>query len=149
MTIYFEGDVFLYQTTDDGDINVEAGVVQMSGGLETAAYISLFGGNEDDNGQESNKKTWWGNIGEIDPDFRYRSETQNLLQSIPATVNNLKRIDDAANRDLSWMINKKVASEILIETTIPTINAILITVKIIANGEESTFEFSENWKAEI
>ncbi len=142
-----QGDVLLFQTDDDGEINVENGIVEMSGGLETAAYLSLFGGNEDDDGRDSNPNTWWGNLDEVDPVRQYRSETQNLLQSIPAIPGNLRRIEDAATRDLAWFIEKKVASTVSVEASIPGVNRVKITVKIEANGVESSFDFVENWKA--
>ena len=142
-----QGDIVLFQTNDDGEITVENGIVEMSGGLETAAYVSLFGGNEDDDGLDNNSFTWWANHHEIDPDRQYRSETQNLLQSLPATTGNLRRLEDAANRDLAWFITKKVASSISITVTIPALNRIKIIVDIEAQGLESSFEFVENWKA--
>lgn len=142
-----QGDVLLFQTDDDGEIIVENGIVEMSGGLETAAYLSLFGGNEDDDGSDDNALTWWGNLDEVDPVRQYRSETQNLLQSIPATTGNLRRIEDAANRDLAWFVEQNVASSVTVEATIPGINRVKITVKIEANGVESSFDFVENWKA--
>jgi len=141
-----QGDVLLFQTDDNGEINVEGGLVEMSGGLETAAYLSLFGGNEDDDGLSENGFTYWGNLDEIDPAQQYRSETQHLLQSIPATTGNLRRIEDAANRDLAWFIEKKVASSVTIAVSIPGLNKIKILINIDALGEESSFEFVENWK---
>jgi phage gp46-like protein len=141
-----QGDVLLFQTNDDGEITVTDGIVEMSGGLETAAYLSLFGGNEDDDGLSNNGHTYWGNIDELDPDFQYRSETQNLLQGIPATTGNLRRIEDAAKRDLKWFVDKKIASFVSAIATIPALNKVKITVKIEAQGEESSFEFVENWK---
>jgi phage gp46-like protein len=144
-----QGDVLLFQTDDDGEINVENGVVEMSGGLETAAYLSLFGGNEDDDGRDNNALTWWGNLDEVDPVRQYRSETQHLLQSIPATSGNLRRIEDAASRDLAWFTEQNVASSVTVEVSIPGINRVKITVNIEAVGEESSFEFVENWKASV
>jgi phage gp46-like protein len=143
-----QGDVLLFQTDNEGDINVVGGLVEMSGGLETAAYLSLFGGNEDDTGIDSNDNplTWWANLDETDPALQYRSETQNLLQGIPATTGNLIRIEDAAKRDLAWFIEKKVASTIVVTASIPGINRIKIVIDIEARGEESSFEFVENWK---
>lgn len=142
-----QGDVKLFQTDDDGDITVENGLVEMSGGLETAAYISLFGGNEDDDGRGDNPLTWWGNLDEIDPVRQYRSETQHLLQAIPATTGNLRRIEDAAARDLAWFLAQGIASAVTVAATIPGVNRIKLTVDIEALGEESSFEFVENWKA--
>ena len=37
-----DGDVLLFQTKDDGDISITDGIVQMTQGLETAVYLSLF-----------------------------------------------------------------------------------------------------------
>lgn len=144
-----QGDVKLFQTDDEGDITVRDGVVEMGGGLETAAYLSLFGGNEDDDGLTDNPKTWWGNLGEIDPVRQYRSETQNLLRGIPATSGNLRRIEDAASRDLAWFISERVASSISVSASIPGVNRVKITVDIEADGIESRFEFVENWKASV
>ena len=141
-----QGDVLLFQTDNDGEITVTDGIVEMSGGLETAAYLSLFGGNEDDDGLSDNGNTWWGNLDEPDPAMQYRSETQNLLQGIPATTGNLRRIEDAAQRDLQWFLDEKIASSISVVVTIPELNRIKITVNIEAQGEEFNFEFVENWK---
>lgn len=147
MTKEQQGDVSLFQTDDDGNIEVEGGIVTMSGGLETAAYLSLFGGNEDDDGLQDNTANWWANLDETDPVRQYRSETQNLLQSIPATTGNLRRIEDAAKRDLAWFIDNKVASSVDVVATIPAINRVRLTINIEAVGIESSFEFVENWKA--
>ncbi len=141
-----QGDILLYQTDDGGEINIVNGVLDMSGGLETAAYLSLFGGNEDDDGRNDNAFNWWANIAEIDPVDQYRSETQHLLQSLPATSGNLRRIEDAVTRDLAWFIEKKVASTVEVLASIPGVNRVKIAIDITAQGEESEFEFVENWK---
>lgn len=141
-----EGDVLLCQTVDGGEINVEGGLVEMSGGLPSAAYLSLFGGNEDDGGGDDVSKTWWANLDEEDNDRQYRSETQNLLQSLPATSGNLLRIEDAVKRDLQWMIDVGAASTIEASASVPGLNRIRIIIDINAHGLESSFEFVENWK---
>ncbi len=138
-----QGDVKLFQTNDDGNITVENGIVDMNGGLETSAYLSLFGGNEDDDGRDDNPDNWWANIDEVDPVKEYRSETQHLLQSLPATSGNLRRIEDAANRDLSWFVENNVATSVTVEASIPGINRVKLKIDI----ENSSFEFVENWKA--
>lgn len=142
-----QGDVKLFQTTDDGDISVVGGVVEMSSGLGTSAYMSLFGGNEHDDGRPSSVQSWWGNAIEPVQARQYRSETQNLLKSIPLTPSNLKRLQDAAERDLSWFLTAKVASSVTVLATIPALNRVKFTIDIEANGEESSFEFVENWRA--
>lgn len=138
-----QGDVLLFQTVDDGDIEVINGVITMSGGLETAVYLSLFGGNEDDDGSDGNVRTWWGNRGEPDTTKHMRSETQNLIMSLPLTSGNLRRLHSAIIRDLSWIREKRIAKEI-------TVNVIALgsdKVKIAIFIDNFYIEFYENWKA--
>lgn len=142
-----QGDVKLFQTIDDGEIAVSGGIVEMSGGLETAAYISLFGGNERDTGSDGNSDQYWGNSLDTAKARKIRSETQNLLRSLPLTSGNLLRVEDAVKRDLQWMVDERVASSLEISTSIPALNTLGIEVTVKAEGEESTFTFVENWKA--
>ena len=144
-----QGDVSLFQTIEDGNIEVVNGVITMSGGLGTAAYLSLFGGNIDDPATAESSFNWWGNLDENDESRRYRSETQYLLRSLPATSFNLRRIEDAARRDLDWMLEEKVASSIDVEATVPQLNRVKLTVNIEARGEQSNFEFVENWQSTL
>lgn len=141
-----QGDVILCQTIDDGDISVENGIVAMSGGMETAAYLSLFGGNEDDDGSDNNPANWWGNIDETQAEREYRSETQHLLQALPATANNLRRVEAAAGRDLAWFISAGAATEITVVATIPALDQLKLTIDGVG---DSTLEFLENWQAAL
>lgn len=134
-------DVNLFQTVDGGEIEIENGVITMDGGLKAAAYLSLFGGNEDDDGSENNPYTYWGNIDE-DESKKYTSLTQNLLQSLPATSNNLLKINDAALKDLEWFLTDGLASNIEVFASIKELNSLSLLLKI--DGEEITF--TENWQ---
>lgn len=142
-----QGDVLLFQTNDDGDVNIVNGVIDMTGGFETAAYMSLFGGNEDDDNRKDSSKAWWGNFNQVDPARREVSETQNLLRALPISSANLQRIEEAVNRDLQWFLDNNIASSIDVTVTLPALNTIGIEITIQANGEESTFKFTENWRA--
>lgn len=140
-----QGDVKLFQTDNDGEINVVDGVTEMSGGLETAAYLCLFGGNEDDDGRADNQLQWWGNWDETDVDKMYRSETQFLLQGLPAIPANILTLEAAAVRDLAMFTNKKIANEVSVVVTMPGLNRVNYQVTINAFGELSEFNFTENW----
>jgi hypothetical protein len=133
-----QGDVLLFQTKDDGEINITDGLIEMSSGLETAAYLSLFGGNEDDDGSDENTHNWWGNLSETEPEAQYRSQTQHLLQSLPATTGNLLRIQDAAEKDLAWL-----SSSVSVVVTMPGLNKVKLTIQI----DQVQLEFEENWRA--
>ena len=139
-----QGDVLLYQTTDEGEVNVVNGVMEMSGGLQTAAYVSLFGGNEDDAGGSDTTQAWWGNVDETLPERQYRSETQHLLQALAAVSANLRRIEDAAGRDLAWMVDQNVANTVEVAASMPGLNKVTLSVTI---DGDSTVEYTENWNA--
>ena len=131
-------DVRLYHTLDDGEIDVEDGSPLLDEGLETAAYLSMFGGFG-----------WWGNSSEQQPERRYNCETEKLLEGLPATSGNINRIVEAANRDLAWMLSAGVASAVRVSVTIPALNRVRIAVSIEADGESREFVFIENWKAAL
>lgn len=135
-----QGDVLLQQTPDDGDINVTSGLVEMDGGLRSAAYISLFGGNEDDSAADKDPHNWWGNIGQR---RQIRSETQHLLQTIPPSSSNLLRIEDAVKRDLSWLKADGVATSVTASVTIPEYGHVKIMIAI----DNQDLEFVDNWSA--
>lgn len=143
-----QGAVRIYQTVDDGEINVVDGSVEMDGGLESTVYLSILGGNEEDDGRPDNSLEWWGNEGEP-PERQYRSETQYLLRSIPATSGNLKRIEDAVLRDTAGLISARIVSSVSVSASLVAVNRVAILIKVIADGEEREFEFIENWKADI
>ncbi len=134
-------DILLFQTLDDGEIEVIGGIVTQDGGLPTSVYLSLFGGNENDDGV-TDKRNWWGNADEVEPSREYRSETQNLLKTLPAVSSNLIRLAEAARRDLQWMIDESVATEI--EAIASLVNKDKVDLFIQIDGDQ-TLKFSENW----
>lgn len=99
----FAGDVLLVSTPDGGDIVIENGLVKDCRNFDTAAYLSLFGGNTDDiNGRE--KETWWGNlIPGTKKNEWMRSEFGATVEGLPLTSGNLRRAREAAGRDLDWI----------------------------------------------
>ncbi len=141
-----QGDVLIYQGNDGGEINVDGGIVELSAGLESAAYLSLFGGNEDDDGRAGNPRQWWGNLTENEPERQYRSETQYLLGSLPPIPANLRRIEDAARRDLAWFVSAGAASAVSVSASMPSLNTVRLVVQFTADDTPPALEFIENWK---
>jgi len=138
-----QGDVIIFQTSDGGEIEINNGLIEMSGGLQNTVYLSLFGGNDEDNktSNEEFNRSWWGNSNE-DEINQYRSETQYLLKSLVATSSNLRKLELTAKRDLNWMIESKLASKINTSASIPTLNM----VKLIIEIDQNQFKFIENWR---
>ena len=143
------GDVRLFNTTDGGEIIVENGLAELSGGLETAAYLSLFGGNVDDPGDNASLKQWWGNFDETDPARRYRSRTQHLLKGLPATPFNLRRIEQEAKNDLAWFVSEGVATSVEVEASLESRDRVRIVVTILADESQTVLTYSANWRAEF
>lgn len=141
-------DVLLTHTPDGGEITIENGRVALTNGIETAVYLSLFGGNEEDSGAQGDDRIqWWGNLTETDPARIYRSETQHLLRSIPAIPANLRRIEGAVGRDLAWMAGDVVAAA-NVTASMPGLNRIHIDIQLeLADGRRVPLVFEEAWGA--
>lgn len=141
-----QGSVRLFHQPDGGQIQVDNGIIALDSGLESAVYLSLFGGNEDDDGRVDSMVQWWGNWSETDPALAYRSRTQNIIDSLPATSGNLKRLEDAVSFDLAWMI-PDVASEITASIRLVSSKRVDIAVSVLAIGGREDFKYSVNWEA--
>lgn len=149
-------DVRLYHTYDGGEIDlVPDGTyteVVLDTGLETAAYLSLFGGNEQDGGtvfddtdpDHPHQAQWWGNIGE--PLVRtMRSEFGHLVRSLPAISSNLVRLEQAGGRDLEWFTTENVASEVEVTCTQVGKDGLRTDVRIVVDKGEFVFAFFAIW----
>lgn len=95
------GDVLMFHQEDRGEIIEDGGFIQMTDGYETMAYLSLFGGNEKDDGSEATARLqWWGNEDE-EPENQYRSRFQALVASgRPVTSEFVTELAAAAEKDL-------------------------------------------------
>lgn len=135
-------DVRLYESLGQGQIDCVNGQLLLSeDGLESAVFISMFGGNEDDTGlQADDSRQWWGNLSEGDPARRYRSETQALLRALPLTPGNLRRVEDAATRDLEWMTDS-IADAVVAQASLTGVNRLSLAVSIEINSQIFRFVF--------
>jgi hypothetical protein len=124
------------------------GVATMSDGVSNSAYLSLFGGNEDDSGLPVDvPRQWWGNVGETLPERLYRSETQFLLRGIPPIPANLQRLQEAVERDLAWMTNTGFASFVSALVTMPGLNRVSIAINVEVGDKLFELAFAQRWGA--
>lgn len=145
----FEGDLLLKSTNDGGDIEIQDDFFVMEGGLKSATYISLFGGNIKDNGTESTKnKSWWGNqLSPNEPNKKIISRTMAIIKGLPATPANLRKVEQSASDDLSWFKDEGICDNIEIEGSIPSRNRLELNVRMLKDGNEiDNFKFIENWE---
>ena len=137
-------DVRLYQTPDGGEISVANGVAELEDGLQSAAYLSLFGGNEEDSGgDEGEEKEWWGNTLERDPARALRSRFQHAVQASPLLPTNLPTFEDAARADLEWMVGT-LADAVDATASLPAINTLTLSVGIVVEGNRYPFDFVQS-----
>jgi phage gp46-like protein len=109
----FEGDAMLYETLDGGDLMVDNGLFISENRFSTAVYLSLFGGNKTDPGKVKNNGEWWGNkLNGITESEKLRSRFQYIINGLPMSVKNIKEAETAAEMDLKWFIDEKIADQI-------------------------------------
>jgi phage gp46-like protein len=109
----FEGDIMLIETPDGGDFIMQDGLIMADNNYSTAIYLSIFGGNKDDNGVIKTNKTWWGNtLRNMKKNEKLVSRFQNVILSMPLTVKNIKNAEAAAVLDLAWMIEDGLADNV-------------------------------------
>ena len=143
-----QGDLFLFQTNDGGEISVKNGEPVMDGGLQTAMYLSLFGDFIDEKIKsklEIAKKEWWGNE-YLDEVEQLKSEFYSFIKGKPKSVQNILKAEELAKKDLQWFIDTDIADEIVVDITSNDIQKIIMDVKILADGETiEENEFEINW----
>ena len=143
-----KGDVLLFQTANGGNIIIDNNNdVQLTGGFETDFLMSLFGGNEDDDGSVNNKNSWWANLLESDPARQFRSKTQYLLINLPLVSGNLRKIEDAAKYDLKPYLDSGAITNLNVIISITGPRKVKIVIIALADGNKISITFLANWQA--
>lgn len=144
----FAGDVLLVSTLDGGDIVVEDGLVKDCRNFDTAAYLSLFGGNKGDvDGRE--KETWWGNlIAGTKRNEWMHSEFGATVVGLPLTSGNLRKARDAAGRDFDWIKSDAGADDVSVSLVAESHARVKLTAEITKDsqsvgGGEYEFQWDE------
>jgi phage gp46-like protein len=147
----FEGDIFLFDTPDGGDIKIEDGLFSSCRSFDTAVYLSLFGGNKEDNGKVKNKNTWWGNLLEdTNENEKMVSRFQAIIAGKPMSTKNIQEAEQAAELDLKWLLDERAAEKVSVTGRGGAVNKFFLHVDISAAGKtlyENTFSIF--WKAGI
>lgn len=128
-----EGDVLLYQTPDGGNINVEDGIVQMTQGLETAVYLSLF--SPDD---------WYGNDTTDNESEKLHSETELIISKKPQTSKNYQLLVQAIESDLKWL-TESLANNVTASVSSDTLNRVNIDVTIEQDSGSTNLTYTVPW----
>lgn len=125
-----QGDVLLFQTDDGGNISLTNGQIDMTTGLETAVYLSLF-----------SPEDWFLNdIAETD-DEKLSSETNKIIDTLPNVSGNYSLLEQANLMDLQWLIDNDYANEVTSSVSSDAINRVNIQI----NVDKQILNFSEGW----
>jgi phage gp46-like protein len=135
-----------------GDFAIINGKIATDFTLATPVYFSLFGGNfEADtpiqrrpNGAEN--KDWWGNLFEVrNPENRFNSKFERAAYTTPILSGTLRSFEQAAESDLSWMVEQNIAASVAAMVTIAAINELKIVIDIIKpDGTTENFSYLFN-----
>jgi len=71
------------------------------------------------------------------------------VESLPATSENVKKVEESAKRDLAWFVADGIATSIAAVASIPGLDQLSLQVAIVADGRVTRIKFIENWKAII
>jgi phage gp46-like protein len=141
----FEGDLLLEDSQDGGEIRLVNGIFVNDKTLNTAVYISLMGGNKEDNGRVKNKFTWWGNtLAGTAENEKIVSRFQAVIFGLPMTGKNIQEAENAAALDLRWIASEGVGDEVKVSGSAASRNRFQLKVNILANGKniyENIFSF--------
>jgi phage gp46-like protein len=149
----FQGDVLLLNTQDGGDILFdENNFIMNDTGFSTAIYLTLFSGNDEDDGTESTKnKQYWGNLLEKDtPERKLTSRTQNFMKGSSLTPGNLIKLKELIKQDLSWFLSEKIVDKFNITASIPSKNRVNIVIEGMKDKNKIIdFKYESNWLSKV
>jgi hypothetical protein len=73
------------------------------------------------------------------------SELQHVLRDLPATSNNLLRVEESARRDIQWMLDEGLAVEVRVTASLLGVDWVGIAAVIVIYGEEFAVAFQTSW----
>lgn len=143
MLLTFDGKKF--------DLGIFKNDFKTDDGLETAVIISLFTDArcslEELPAEEKSKRGWWGDaIPEVDGEIT--GSKLWLLRREKQTDETRKRAKDTCEEALAWMIEDKLAEQIIVETEWVEAGFLGIKITIQRPKGQLVFKYKINWNAQ-
>ena len=129
-----EGDVLLFQTLNDSDMSITDGIVQMTQGLETAVYLSLF----------SPVDTYLNEAAETN-DEKLFSQAEAIIQNKPQSSKNYQLLVQAVNADLKWLVTNGNANSIDTSVSSDGLNRVIISITIEQDSGSTNITLPVEW----
>ena len=129
----FEGDVLLVATDDGADIVVSDGLVEPCASAQTAALVSLFGGNG--GARAGGNDGWWGNCaGAGSAAERVESAFLSEISGGAVSGAMIPRARKAAEDDLKWMVDEGIADSVSVNICAVGRNELKVTIDARKDG---------------
>lgn len=139
-------DPNLYVEENGGDLLLDAGDLLVGNGLISAASLSLFGGNTEDSGTGADApKQFWGNRLYKQESRHLRSRSGHLLEFLPVTSGNLKRLEEAAAEDLQWMVDENIVSDLSVVVSFDGPKRVRYDLSAVVSNEKVDFSLTREW----
>jgi len=127
-------DLLLFQTNDGGEIEVINGFVTLTDDLQTASYLSMFGGD-----------SWFANDLQENPASKMNAETGRVIETTNPSSSGLLAVEDAIKRDHAWMITEGLASAVDAEANLDGSTLTIIINITYDTGDTVRLNFELNW----
>jgi phage gp46-like protein len=142
----FSGDALLDFSDGCGELVLEDGLFKDCRDFSTAVCFSLFGGKKDDT-KGLEKDTWWGNLSPGTKETeRMKSEFSAAVDGTPLTSGNIRRAQEAAERDLSWIKSEAGAETIDVSVSAVDSHRVYLDTKMVMDGNTSENKFQMQWQ---
>lgn len=133
-----QGDLYLFNTFDGGEIAVTNGQPVMDQGFESAVYITLEGASD----------PWWANEFLLE-NQKIESRFARFRKGRPLTSGVINTSVDLIKQDLQWLKRVKAADELIVDMIIIARNTVQIDIAIrIGNETIKLSPFQLNWQAQ-
>ena len=129
-----DGDVLLFQTLNGGNINIENGIVQMTEGLETAVYMSLF-----------SPEDWFCNEAVDTPEEKLSSQTEQVINNKPQSSKNYQLLVQAVESDLKWLVSNGNANSVSASVSSGGLNRVMISITIEQDSSSNNITLPVEW----
>ncbi|MBP7735959.1 MAG: phage GP46 family protein [Spirochaetes bacterium] len=128
-----QGDLYVYDTADGGEITVRNGEPVMDGGLENAVYLSLFGHADD--------LLWMNEY--FEESEKMSGEFNKFVSGSVLTAGSVMQAEEVAKKALKWMIEAEICDTIEASVTVTGKSQSRITIELL---KDETVLVSSNYE---
>ncbi len=134
-----QGDLFLFNTLEGGEIKIVLGEPVTDQGFESAVYLSIAG---------SKTKDWFANE-YLSSNKQIKSRFAKFAEGRELTSSTLLTGEELAKKDLEWMVDTKLADSVDLVMIGVARNRVEIEVTILIGDKEVKISpFQLNWEVQ-